>query len=80
MLIINYKDQETNKTTSKMFNIFDIKNHKHVFCLDFIISIIASERELQHIQELFSYSIPTPRYKDEVTWYGDLAKTIVANL
>lgn len=54
-----------------------------------IISIQANEKELEYIKELFTnytysniqkmYSIPIPN-KTIVTWYGDIAKTIIDNL
>jgi len=42
--------------------------------------------EIQHMfcdyqnDGTFSYSIPMPREKTRATWYGDIARTIYANL
>lgn len=55
-----------------------------------ITKIEADGDEFYHIQDMFSTrdgiskiiscSIPMVNYKNKMTWYGDFAKTIIANL
>ena len=57
--------------------------------MDSISSLQADGQELEHIWNQYGqntyagqivYSIPIPIDKPVVTWFGDIAKTIIANL
>ena len=60
--------------------------------IDSVVSLQADGDELEHIVDQYQcggqrantatycYSIPMPMDKPVVTWYGDIAKTIIVNL
>ncbi len=44
-----------------------------------VVSVFADGHELEHIENSFA-NVPFRRVKRVVSWYGDMAKFIVANL
>lgn len=52
--------------------------------IDAISHIQADGDELQHIMNLFSidgvFTIPMPKVGRVIRWFGDIAKTIIANI
>lgn len=82
MLIIKYKNEY-----ELSYHIpFGQKEKFFKSQLDTIVKIQADGDELDHILSQYQnptikeYSIPVPLNKQVVVWYGDIAKTIIANL
>jgi len=81
MYIVEYKGGTTERWTKNGLGPSD-SLYKDILCLE------AYSEELEYIQKqyrfvannTYGYSIPMPENKDKVIWYGDIAKTIVANL
>lgn len=76
-----------NEGTVKNMSIPELITERPYLEVNKLEKIVVDAEELAHIRHIFranTYSqeitIPMIMHKHEMTWYGDMAKTIVANL
>lgn len=74
--IVTIRELILNKKINKDY----IKNISHLSAIDECLKYIKRQYKIQDGKLNYTYSIPMIEYHNVMCWYGDIAKTIFANL